>query len=351
MSKVRRGASQPKHGNPKAKLKTPAVAPAVEGHAVTDAVAPILRERLDDDAADHPHQQNNIAVERLGDDGAGEIVASLTPTPPSNVPTITTPAVATVEYEDAVIQGKAIVARLERDWWSLCALAARTKAKYGQQTTKRFFADIGFPAGAHRLNVYHAWRPIFDSWNGTSDPGPNSVSFTVLRELQAHPDRAELLKDKPTMTKEDAQRHKRTAAKQAQADSDWRRDNIEKQVTKIKEAVADLRKFRLVKEPAHYRVLAEVVPPLERTQLVRDWRRGLADLQDDIELIENIDQHIATEGQRGAAEDEAAQDEAAARLPAYRAAAAEAAAALAHDEADGEADDDATEQEEAHNAD
>ena len=147
------------------------------------------RERLDDGA---DHQQDNV-----------EHAVAVVPTSvPSNVPVVlTTVSPEIIEYEDAVIQGKAIVARLDAEWWALCEVLARTKPKYGKQTVKRFFEDIGFPGGERRFNVYGAWRDILPELRPL---GPELVPYTVLRVLQSHPDRAELLKSEPTMKKERA---------------------------------------------------------------------------------------------------------------------------------------------------
>lgn len=54
-------------------------------------------------------------------------------------------------YIEAVKQGQAIAARMERDWWSLCELADSIVAKYGNVDNKtliKFAADTGAAAFA-----------------------------------------------------------------------------------------------------------------------------------------------------------------------------------------------------------
>ena len=284
-----------------------------------------------------------------GKEGAGlarQRRRSIQTEPKSTDIAITTTDITTVEpdieFEDGVIQGKAIYAGVERGLWALCALAVRVKkSKYGEQTYKKFFAEIGVGSvGERHLTVYRAWCGTFASSAGTEAPGPESVPFTVLRELQSHPNRAELLKSNPTMKKEDAVKLMRKHRKQTQVRV-WRRDHFEEVINKIEDAAECAKDLepKLVLEAADYRLLLEIVMP-RRTQLVRDFRAGGNALLNIATLLEGLEQLISdTDRQRGAAEDEAA-----ARLGSYRATAAEAADALAPAAADGEADDDVTEE-------
>jgi hypothetical protein len=295
------------------------------------------RERLDDNA---DHQQDNVEPADAGD----EIVA---PTPvPSNVPVVPVPTTNTdiatvspeiIEYEDAVIQGKAIVARLDAEWWALCEVLARTKPKYGKQTVKRFFEDIGFPGGERRFNVYGAWRDILPELRPL---GPESVPYTVLRVLQSHPDRAELLKSEPTMKKERAVKIMKAYGDKTKA-TNWRRNRIEKPIKEIADVASRAKhlELQLIQEPGDYQLLLDIVRP-RRNLLAAHFRAGGEALLRSAALVENLEQHITdADRQRAAAEAEAAS-----RLGTYRANAAEAVA-------DEEADEATEQQEEATYAD
>jgi hypothetical protein len=61
----------------------------------------------------------------------------------------------------------------------------------------KFAAEIGIAAFTlkRRLSVYRAWK-------GIEAPAP--LSFAVLQELQDHPDRAEIVMEKPNLTKREA---------------------------------------------------------------------------------------------------------------------------------------------------
>jgi hypothetical protein len=273
-----------------------------------------------------------LKIEVLRGVTATDITTTVVPTD-TDITTTDVP-VEIIDYDDAVAQGKAIVARLDADWWALCELAARLAPK---QTRKRFFADIGIGCvGERRLNVYGAWRDVFAGWaaDGTSAPGPSSVPFTVLRELQSHPARGELLKSKPTMKKEDAVQIMRAYRKKTRVRS-WRRDEITKQLDQIQDAAkcAKRLELKLVREPADYRLLLEIVMP-RRTQLVADLRAGSAALRQSAELLDQLEQHITeADHERGATEDVAA-----ANLQPYHAAAAEALAARVEEEGEVHAD-------------
>ena len=198
-----------------------------------------------------------------------------------------------IEYEDGVNRGRAIVVRLERDWWLLCALAVRVKPKYREQTHKRFFADIGFPGGERRLSVYGAWRPIIDSWAGTSAPGPNSVPFTVLKVLQSHPDRAELLKSNPTMKKEGAVKIMCRFSKKEKATSDGRRKDMERALRALVAAAKTAKDLEL-KPPTDGRLLKEL------SAKYPELAKGLANLRDSGDSIyrsadfyDHLDDYIA----------------------------------------------------------
>jgi hypothetical protein len=115
---------------------------------------------------------------------------------PTTTPTTDTVTIA--DYDDAVAQGKAIVAGIDDAWWNLCALADAVETRWGEKDMERFFDDVGVGCvGPRRLSVYRAYK------GDISAPGPK-CSYSVARSLQTHPERAEHIRAKPAMSKAEA---------------------------------------------------------------------------------------------------------------------------------------------------
>ena len=181
--------------------------------------------------------------------------------PPSGkldgVKTVAQSANNTINYDAAVREGKRIVAEMEREWWRLCELADGIEIQYGEQTLARFAKDIGVVPCTflRRMSVYQAWK---------SAPGPESYppNFAVARELQSHPDRFEIIKNNPNITKREASELARQWREQEQTDdagagaeqvapplrASTRRDNNERWVNTLiqfsNEAVSDADRVR-----------------------------------------------------------------------------------------------------------
>jgi hypothetical protein len=109
-----------------------------------------------------------------------------------------------VGFEEAVTEGKKIVAEtvlLERtNQLRLGELADTVEPVYGEQTLAKFAKAIGITSCtlARHRSVWRAWKK--------SAPGP--VSYSVLRELQEHPDRLKIVTENPQITKAQAREHK-----------------------------------------------------------------------------------------------------------------------------------------------
>jgi hypothetical protein len=146
--------------------------------------------------------------------------------PPSGkldgVKTVAQSANNTINYDAAVREGKRIVAEMDemeqshwRRLWRLCELADGIETQYGEQTLQRFAKDIGVVpcTFVRRMSVYQAWK---------SAPGPESYppNFAVARELQSHPDRFEIIKNNPNITKREASELARQWREQEQAGDD-----------------------------------------------------------------------------------------------------------------------------------
>jgi hypothetical protein len=117
-----------------------------------------------------------------------------------------------INYDVAVREGKRILAEMERRWWRLCEIADSLEPRYGERTVERFAEDIGvIPCTfVRRMSVYQAWK---------SAPGPKCYPpcFAVARELQSHPDRFEIIRKNPDITKRKASEFARQWREQEQA--------------------------------------------------------------------------------------------------------------------------------------
>jgi hypothetical protein len=132
----------------------------------------------------------------------------------------------TIPYDDAVSEGKKIIADAERGQWRLGELADKVETKYDDQTLAKFADAIAVTPCvlARYRDVYRAWKDIYA-------PGRESVSYSVLRELATHPDRKQIILDNPDLTKREAQeimrKHEGAAneKKEQEREDEWLRDN------------------------------------------------------------------------------------------------------------------------------
>jgi hypothetical protein len=141
-----------------------------------------------------------------------------------------------MKYDDAVAEGKEIIAKLEaveRDQGDqqlrLGELAHKVDTKYREQTLAKFAKDIGTVKC-----TLERYRNVYRAWEGKLAPGPKSVSYAVLRELQKHPAREQIIRERPSLTKREAheemRKHNEGASKNKQKEKQngkdqWRRDN------------------------------------------------------------------------------------------------------------------------------
>lgn len=110
----------------------------------------------------------------------------------------TAEAATTIKYEDAVSEGKKVCASIERSQMRLGEIADKIEKRYGDNTLARFAREIGIaPCTAER------YRSVYRSW-ATNSAAPPDLPWGVARELQAHPDRAKLVKKNPQMSTRDA---------------------------------------------------------------------------------------------------------------------------------------------------
>jgi hypothetical protein len=117
-------------------------------------------------------------------------------------------AKATIDYEEAVAEAKQIVTDMkmasEGRKMRLGELADKVEKVYGEQRLKRFATDIGIA-----LCTLGRCRSVYRAWQTTKE-APAPKFYSVAQELQAHPDRFELIKNNPYMTKSEARKIMRT---------------------------------------------------------------------------------------------------------------------------------------------
>jgi hypothetical protein len=135
----------------------------------------------------------------------------------------------TISFDEAVIEGKAIIAKIEeaeRGQLRLGELADQLETQYGDRTLAKF---------AKALNIAPCtlarYRDVYRAWDGAGIRAPGRLSYAVLRELATHPDRAEIIRDRPDLTKRAAQdemrKHKNGGQekKEAAQEAEWLRHN------------------------------------------------------------------------------------------------------------------------------
>jgi hypothetical protein len=107
--------------------------------------------------------------------------------------------VSYIKYDVAVREGKEIIANEKRGQLKLGELADNLEPKYADRTLATFAKEIGIGACTlerHR-SVYRAWK---------DKPAPGPVSYAVLRALQDHPDRCNIVKENPDLTQAEARK-------------------------------------------------------------------------------------------------------------------------------------------------
>jgi hypothetical protein len=139
------------------------------------------------------------------------------PAADTNAPTADTSGSAErIPWNDAASEGKELVAKIkaaerdiERYQWRLGELAAKVETKYDDRTLANFAKEIGI----HKTTLNH-YRTVYRKWEGKLPsegklpPGAKLPSFTVLKELQAVEERAELIEAEPEMSKRRAEVHR-----------------------------------------------------------------------------------------------------------------------------------------------
>jgi hypothetical protein len=104
-------------------------------------------------------------------------------------------------YDAAVAEGTQIMKNMEKAEWGrmrLGELAAKVEKEYGKNKLKQFAKDIGAV-----LCTLERSRSVYRAWAEIPAAPPN---FSVAQELQDHPERAQIIKDKPNITTREARK-------------------------------------------------------------------------------------------------------------------------------------------------
>jgi hypothetical protein len=119
------------------------------------------------------------------------------------------------DYAEAVAEAKEILAQMEGSRGRLMRLgelADKIEARYGEQSLKRFASEIGIAAC-----TLARCRSVFRAWDEKGAPAP--ISYAVAQELQNHPDKFDLVRKNPNLTKREARKiMHRWRKEQVQAD-------------------------------------------------------------------------------------------------------------------------------------
>lgn len=181
-----------------------------------------------------------------------------------------------ISFADAVSEGRDLITVMNgeerRIQLRLGELYARVERKYGDRTLAKFAKEIG--VAACTLERYHS---VFRAWEGIPAPGP--VSYAVMRELQDHPQREEIVKENPKITKREAQKLKREReGKQKNNKSgNWRLEEAKRWFRRVCSLANEVkREMERHKEVA--RALREIVEPELLATLVPNLREGSAAL-------------------------------------------------------------------------
>jgi hypothetical protein len=108
-----------------------------------------------------------------------------------------------VDFDAIVREGKQIVAELRnqerRSQLRLGQLADKVETHYSKRDLARFAAEIGTSACTLRR-----YRDVYRAWDGAGISAPGRVSYSVMRALETHPRRGEIVSDNPNLTKAQA---------------------------------------------------------------------------------------------------------------------------------------------------
>jgi hypothetical protein len=130
------------------------------------------------------------------------------PTTNTSAPTAATSVpVDTINFDDAVEQGKKIRAdilakidEVERGHWLLGDLADKVETRYDDRTLAKLAQKIEISSSCLKR-----YRDVYRAWKDISAPARQLGSYSVRKEIATHPDKEQIIRDNPNMTKREAQ--------------------------------------------------------------------------------------------------------------------------------------------------
>jgi hypothetical protein len=197
-----------------------------------------------------------------------------------------------ISYDDAVTEGRNIIRKMEgeqrRSQMRLGELAARIEPKYRDRTVAKF---------AKAINVSDCtlkrYRSVYKAWDGNGIVAPGPVSYAVLRELQNHPQRQEIVEQNPQITKREAQRlrreyeeKQREGTKKKGKSGDWKKDENKRWLRRVQILANDIKRAAagVVVTPA----ILEILEP----ELLPDLKEGGAALLKLAAQLESLDKQL-----------------------------------------------------------
>jgi hypothetical protein len=177
-----------------------------------------------------------------------------------------TDTIVCIRWEAAVREGKDILAAEKHGQWRLGELAANVEKKYGDRTLAKLAEEIGSISACtleRHQSVYNAWKD--------AKPALGPVSYSVLRALQNHPDRVNIVKERPNLTQAQARELMRPYRGQGsdeqeqdkEEESDWDKHNRRwfKNLVKFAQDARSAAEVALECEPEKQRELLKAVEP------------------------------------------------------------------------------------------
>jgi hypothetical protein len=197
---------------------------------------------------------------------------------------------AVIDYETAVAEGKEILAKIDSSLdrlMRLGELADEVEKGYGEGRLNRFATEIGIAAC-----TLERCRSVFRAW---PKQAPAPKSYAVAQELQAHPDRFEIIRRNPDMTKREARQMKRRYDREKKSAPDYLRENTNRWFKDVVRRAGETIRDASVADgevlPNHRRAMREVVEP-KLLPTLRDAAEALVRLAAYLEQLTQEDEPL-----------------------------------------------------------
>lgn len=105
-----------------------------------------------------------------------------------------------IPFTEAVREAKKALGEMSKAQWRLGELADTVRPDWGESTLEKFAKLIGIP-----FKTAERYRDVWRKWKDFPAPGRELPSYAVARALEAVPNRADFVIDKPQMSKREAE--------------------------------------------------------------------------------------------------------------------------------------------------